>query len=146
MVRCCVGLQTLQVIVLTTFWLVLIGVSSYVTNRVAKEDDDPKGNMTSIERAETLDAWIEIAMAITYVVANVVLFFPAWMKQRRDVQLLTKDDPGDEKPPPRTEAIELYQGDDSTTVINGSPISRPTVHKGAKYFTWKLLKAKNQHK
>ena len=142
MMWCCVGLQTLQAIILTTLWLVLIGVASFVINRVAKKDDDPKGNTTSIERAETLDTWIEIVMAIIYVVANVVLFFPVWIEQRRDVQLLTKDDPDDENPPLEVDDFGLDQGDDSTTAMNGSPISRPTVHPDAKYVTWKTLKAK----
>ena len=133
----------LQVIVLTTFWLVLIGISSFVTNRIAKEDGDGaglvEGNTTnttsieraenSIERAETLDFWIESILAIIYVVANVVIFIPAWMKQRREVRLLTKDDP---------DAINIG-------AKSGSPIKRPTVHKDAKYVTWKSLKAKNTH-
>ena len=92
-----VGLQILQVIVLTTFWLVLIGIASFVTNRIAKGDGDgAERNTTSIERAETWDFWIEITLAVVYVVANVVIFVPAWMKQRRDVRLLTQDDPDDE--------------------------------------------------
>ena len=122
-----------------------------MTNRVAKEDNDPNGNTTSIERAETLDIWIEGALAIIYVVANVVIFFPAWMKQRRDVQLLTKDDP-DDKGAGRVETIEFGAGGDSVTapakikidVERRSLIKRPTVHKRAHYETWQKLKEKTR--
>jgi len=132
------------VIVLTTSWLVIIGIVSIVLNRVAKKDE------ASLVLAEKWNTIMEVGLLVLYTIINIFIFVPSWWSQREQKRLLDQKEP---------EALPLKAGGEldfgfveanaSGTNSGGgeyvdekcnpATIERPNVRKGAEYFLWSEL-------
>lgn len=135
------------VIILTTSWLVVIGIVSVILHRVAKKDD----NGTSLTLADTWNTRCEVGLLVLYTIINIAIFAPSWWTQRKQKYLLNKKEPDTPKvasavgfgfeeasfvdinSPKTSHGFEFSYKDEK---YHPATIGRPTVREGAEYFLW----------
>jgi len=127
------------VIVLTTTWLVIIGIVSVVLNRVARKDE------ASLLLAEKWNTRIEVGLLVLYAIINSAIFAPSWWTQRKQRKLLDQKEP-DAPALKAAGALSGFGFEETNTGgeyvddrCNPATIERPTVRKGAEYFLWSEL-------
>ena len=138
----------MQIIVLTTCTLLALGVSNAVLFRMALHDQDS---------AELWNMRLEVGLFAFYWLVNLVMFVPAYLRQKTVIKALESDDEDDSDT--QAVATEFMGFDDGSSdpqigrartasvysvtsrdFRTKTKKSRPTVDKDAHYITFRNLK------
>lgn len=139
------------IIVLTTCMLLALGIATVVLYRISLTDQD---------YAELWNLRLEVGLFVFYWLVNLIMFIPAYLRQRAVIEALETDDEDDtgmQATSSAPEVTERFGFDDASSIPivrdrtdtifsvtsrdfqTKAKKTRPTVHKDAHYITWNNL-------